>query len=37
VLDDIVGIGFKTLGNYPRHIAATPVDEAFAQNAWTLD
>lgn len=34
VLDVILGITFKTLSNYVNHIADTPLDDAFAQDAW---
>jgi uncharacterized peroxidase-related enzyme len=34
VLDVILGISFKTLSNYVNHMADTPFDDAFAQDAW---
>ena len=34
VLEVIVGISFKTLSNYVNHIADTPLDDAFAAQAW---
>ena len=35
VLEVILGITFKTLSNYANHIADTPLDTAFAAQAWT--
>lgn len=35
ILEVVLGIGLKTLSNYTNHIAATPLDSAFAQAAWT--
>ncbi len=34
VLEVILGVGMKTLSNYTNHLAATPVDEAFAAEEW---
>lgn len=34
VLEVILGISFKTLSNYVNHIASTPLDPAFASQAW---
>ena len=34
VLDVIFGISFKTLSNYVNHVAETPLDDAFATQAW---
>ena len=34
ILEVILGISFKTLSNYVSHIADTPLDDAFAPNAW---
>ena len=34
ILDVILGISFKTLSNYTNHIADTPLDDAFAAEAW---
>ncbi len=34
-LEVILGVTLKTLSNYTNHLAATPLDEAFAANAWT--
>jgi len=34
-LEVILGISFKTLSNYVNHIAETPLDNAFAAQAWT--
>lgn len=33
-LEIVVGIGMKTLSNYTNHLAATPLDPAFASAAW---
>lgn len=33
-LEVVLGIGLKTLANYTNHIAATPLDKAFAKVAW---
>ncbi len=30
----ILGIGMKTLSNYTNHVADTPLDDAFAPQAW---
>jgi len=35
ILDVIVGVAHKTLSNYANHFAQTPVDSAFAGEAWT--
>ena len=35
ILEVIVGLSFKTLSNYVNHIAKTPLDDAFAAQAWT--
>lgn len=35
VLEVVLGIGLKTVSNYVNHIAETPVDAAFAANAYT--
>ena len=34
VFEVILGIAFKTISNYVNHVADTPVDDAFAANAW---
>ena len=34
ILEDILGISFKTLINYVNHISDTPLDDAFAPKAW---
>jgi uncharacterized peroxidase-related enzyme len=34
LLEVVVGIALKTLSNYTNHLASTPVDAAFAPNAW---
>lgn len=35
VLEVVLGTGLKVISNYTNHIAKTPVDAAFAPNAWT--
>lgn len=35
ILDILVGIAQKTMSNFTNHIAATPLDPAFADHAWT--
>ena len=35
ILEVILGLSFKTLGNYVDHLAETPLDDAFAAQAWT--
>ena len=35
VLEVILGTALKVLSNYTNHIADTPLDAAFAANAWT--
>jgi uncharacterized peroxidase-related enzyme len=35
ILEVILGLSFKTLSNYINHIAETPLDDAFAKQAWT--
>ncbi len=35
VLEVVLGVGMKTLSNYTNHIAATPLDSAFAPAAWS--
>lgn len=34
ILEVILGITFKTLSNYTNHITDTPLDDAFARQAW---
>ncbi|MEX0709076.1 MAG: hypothetical protein WD078_14020 [Woeseia sp.] len=34
VLDVITILAMKTLSNYTNHIAGTPLDDAFADQAW---
>jgi alkylhydroperoxidase family enzyme len=34
VLEVLVGVTLKTLSNYTNHLAHTPLDAAFAANAW---
>lgn len=34
VLEVVLGTGLKVLSNYTNHIGQTPVDTAFAANAW---
>lgn len=33
-LEVFVGVALKTISNYTNHIAATPLDEAFASGVW---
>jgi AhpD family alkylhydroperoxidase len=35
VLDVVLGVGVKTLSNYTNHVAHTPLDPAWADQAWT--
>lgn len=35
VLDVVLGVGMKTLSNYTNHIGGTPLDDAFAPDAWS--
>ena len=35
ILEVILGLSFKTLSNYINHLADTPLDDAFAAQAWT--
>lgn len=35
VLEVVLAVGYKVLSNYTNHLANTPVDEAFAGQAWT--
>jgi len=35
VLEVVLGTGLKVISNYTNHIASTPVDAAFAPNAWS--
>lgn len=35
VLEVILGTSLKVLSNYTNHVAETPVDAAFAKNAWS--
>lgn len=35
VLEVLFGVSFKTLSNYVNHVAGTPLDNAFATQAWT--
>ncbi|GAA1721406.1 carboxymuconolactone decarboxylase family protein [Nonomuraea bangladeshensis] len=37
VLDIVLGVGMKTLSNYTNHIASTPLDPAWADQAWTRE
>ena len=37
VLEVVLGTGLKVLSNYTNHVAETPVDDAFAKNAWSAD
>lgn len=33
-LEVVLGVSMKTLSNYANHLAETPLDAAFAKNAW---
>lgn len=35
VLDVILATALKVMSNYTNHVASTPIDDAFAPNAWT--
>ncbi|MBB6429922.1 carboxymuconolactone decarboxylase family protein [Algisphaera agarilytica] len=35
VLEVILGTSLKVLSNYTNHVAETPLDKAFARNAWS--
>lgn len=35
LLEVILGVAFKTISNYTNHIAETPIDDAFAGEAWS--
>lgn len=35
ILEVVLGVGVKILSNYTNHIADTPLDEAFSDQAWT--
>ena len=35
VLDVILAAAYKTMSNYTNHVAHTPLDPAFAKNAWS--
>lgn len=35
ILEVVLGTGLKVLSNYTNHVVGTPVDAAFAANAWT--
>ncbi len=37
VFDVVLGTAYKVLSNYTNHVAQTPVDKAFARNAWSAD
>ncbi len=37
VLEVILGTALKVMSNYTNHIAGTPLDDAFAPNAWASD
>lgn len=34
-LEVVLGVGIKTLSNYANHLAGTPLDQAFANAAWS--
>ena len=35
MLEVVLAVSFKTISNYANHIAETPLDKAFAANAWS--
>lgn len=35
VLEVVLGVGIKTMSNFTNHLAATPLDGAFAPASWT--
>jgi AhpD family alkylhydroperoxidase len=35
-LDVVLGVTMKTLSNYANHLSATPLDDAFADEAWEM-
>jgi uncharacterized peroxidase-related enzyme len=35
VLEVVLGVAMKTISNYTNHIAATPLDDAFASAVWS--
>lgn len=35
ILEVILAVSFKTMSNYVNHVAETPLDDAFAAQAWT--
>lgn len=35
VLEVILAVAFKTISNFTNHVAETPLDAAFAKNAWS--
>ena len=37
VLEVVLGTAVKVMSNYTNHIATTPLDAAFAPNAWSAD
>ena len=37
ILEVILGTSLKVMSNYTNHIAETPLDEAFAPNAWSAN
>ncbi|MFI9590520.1 hypothetical protein [Nonomuraea sp. NPDC052265] len=37
VLDIVLGVGVKSLSNYINHIACTPLDPAWADQAWARE
>ena len=37
ILEVILGTAMKTMSNYTNHVSDTPVDDAFADNAWSVD
>lgn len=37
VLDVVLGVGMKTLSNYTNHLAHTPMDPAWQEQAWSRE
>ena len=37
ILEVILGTAMKTLSNYTNHVSETPVDDAFSDNAWSVE
>ncbi len=37
ILEVVLGTALKTMSNYTNHIGETPLDDAFAPNAWSAE